>query len=95
VGNIAGVLELDVAAGSSTRGTFLAPRRFARPTTMPNINNEGFAFAPGAECVAGRKPVFWADDSETGGHAIRAASIPCGAISSSLLSPFTVPRRLP
>ncbi|MBK6304542.1 MAG: lamin tail domain-containing protein [Gemmatimonadetes bacterium] len=94
-GNIAGVLELDVAAGSSTRGTFLAPRRFARPTTMPNINNEGFAFAPGAECVAGRKPVFWADDSETGGHAIRAASIPCGAISSSLLSPFTVSRRLP
>ena len=80
-GNTAGVLQIDVAAGSPTRGRFLAPQRYARPTTMPNINNEGFAFAPQSACTAGRKSVFWADDSETAGHAIRAASIPCAAFT--------------
>ena len=79
--NTTGILEIDVAAASSTRGRFLAPRRYARPSTMPNLNNEGFAFAPNAECVSGRKPVFWADDSETGGRAIRQASITCGTVA--------------
>jgi hypothetical protein len=80
-GNTAGVLQVDVTAGSPTRGRFLAPQRYARPTTMPNINNEGFAFAPQSACVSGRKAVFWADDSETAGHAIRTASIPCAAFT--------------
>ncbi|MCC6245131.1 MAG: lamin tail domain-containing protein [Gemmatimonadaceae bacterium] len=79
--NTTGILEIDVAAASATRGRFLAPRRYARPSTMPNLNNEGFAFAPNAECVGGRKPVFWADDSETGGRAIRQASITCGTVA--------------
>jgi hypothetical protein len=81
-GNIAGVLEIDRVVASPTRGRFLTPRRFARPSTMPNINNEGFAFAPNSECVANRKPVFWADDSETGGRAIRSALMPCGTIAA-------------
>lgn len=77
-----GVLEIDVAVGSPTRGRFLAPRRFARPSTLGNFNNEGFAFGTQAECVGGLKPVFWADDNQTGGHAIRSASMPCGPIAS-------------
>ena len=80
-GNTTGVLQIDVAAGSATRGRFLAPRRYARPTTLPNINNEGFAFAPQSVCAGGRRPVFWADDSETAGHSIRSASIPCATFS--------------
>jgi hypothetical protein len=44
---------------------------------MPNINNEGFAFGPQSLCVGGLKPAFWSDDSATGGHSIRQASIPC------------------
>ncbi len=80
-GNTTGVLQIDVAAGSPTRGRFLAPRRYARPSTLPNINNEGFAFAPQSACVAGRKSVFWADDSETAGHSIRSATIPCATFS--------------
>lgn len=83
-GNTTGILEIDVAAASPTRGRFLAPRRYARPPSMPNINNEGFALAPNAECVAGRKPVFWADDSETGGRSIRQASVPCGTVAPSM-----------
>jgi len=79
--NTTGILEIDVTVGSATRGRFLAPRRYARPTSMPNLNNEGFAFAPNSECVSGRKPVFWADDSETGGRALRQASITCGVVA--------------
>ena len=56
---------------------FAVARIFDRPTTMPNLNNEGFAIAPVAECVADRRPVFWADDSETGGHAIRVGTLTC------------------
>jgi Lamin Tail Domain len=82
--NTTGILEIDVAAASPTRGRFLAPRRYARPTSMPNINNEGFAFTSNAECVSGRKPVFWADDSETGGRSVRQASIPCGTVTPAM-----------
>ena len=44
---------------------------------MPNLNNEGFTITPDSECVGGSKPVFWADDGNTDGHALRAGTIPC------------------
>ncbi len=44
---------------------------------MPNINNEGFAITPQAECVNGLKPAFWSDDNGTDGHAIRTGTINC------------------
>lgn len=78
-GNLAGVLAIDANAASPTFGRFVLRRQFARPTGMPNLNNEGIAFAPESECVAGFKPFFWADDSQTDGHALRGSSIPCGA----------------
>lgn len=78
--NKSATLEITVAPGA-TQGRFALTRQFDKPGSMPNINNEGFAFAPQSECVSGRKPVFWADDSETGGHAIRRASMPCTAFS--------------
>ncbi len=81
---LVGILEIDANAASATLGRFLPLRRFARPTSMPNINNEGFALSTQAEYVNGLKPAFWADDSETGGHATRRASIPCGPIAAIL-----------
>ncbi|MES2176884.1 MAG: hypothetical protein V4550_03380 [Gemmatimonadota bacterium] len=56
---------------------FLVTHQFSRPASMPNLNNEGFAISPQSECVAGRNLVYWSDDSETGGHSIRRASITC------------------
>ncbi len=82
-GTTMGVLEIDVATGSPTRGRFQAPRRFARPASLGNFNNEGFAFGTQAECVNGLKPAFWADDNQTGGFAIRSASMPCGTIAAA------------
>jgi hypothetical protein len=76
--NRASVLQIDTAAGSPTRGRFVVRRFFDRPSTMPNINNEGIAIAPESECMAGFKPFFWTDDSSTDGHALRRDSIPCG-----------------
>ena len=66
----------------NSSGRFARTRLFQRPSTMPNINNEGFAMATQSTCVAGLKQAFWADDSETGGHSIRTARVPC--------VPFTV-----
>ncbi|HET7541329.1 MAG TPA: lamin tail domain-containing protein [Polyangiaceae bacterium] len=73
------VLDVDTRAGSPTKGKFYIRQGFERPSTMPNINNEGFASTPEASCVSGFKSVFWSDDSNTGQHAIRRDSIPCGA----------------
>lgn len=78
-----GILEIDTAVGSATRGRFRAPRVFQRPASMPNLNNEGFAFVGNAACTGGRKTAFWADDSETGGHALRQASMTCGPIAGA------------
>jgi hypothetical protein len=65
------VFEVDSA------GSFALVAEYARPTGMANLNNEGFTITPDSECVGGSKPVYWADDGNTGGHVLRAGSIPC------------------
>ncbi len=58
-------------------GAFAPTSVFDRPTAMANLNNEGFAIASATECSGGVKPVFWADDSATGGNAIRTGTLSC------------------
>jgi len=70
-------------------GRFSVVFKFDRPTSMPNYNNEGFAIAPATECVNHRKPVFWADDTEDLGVAVRGGNLPCEAMASG--PPPTVP----
>ncbi|MDN3265411.1 lamin tail domain-containing protein [Streptomyces sp. CSDS2] len=60
-----------------TTGVFTTTGLFNRPSGMPDYNNEGFALAGADECVAGAKPVYWADDSNDGGHALRRGTIAC------------------
>jgi len=81
-GGVVGILEIENIPASPNFGRFRAPRRFARPATMPNINNEGFAVSTQAECVNGKKPVWWADDNNDDGHAIRQGTLPCGVIAA-------------
>lgn len=66
---------LDIAQS----GRFAVTHRYDRPAGMVNLNNEGFAIAPQAECVNGLKPVFWSDDSNTGQHALRTGALNCTA----------------
>jgi hypothetical protein len=61
----------------AARSTLIPTRLFSRPTGMSNLNNEGFAIASQAECVANAKPVFWADDAATSGHALRRGTVSC------------------
>jgi hypothetical protein len=68
---------LDIAQQGASDGRFVVSTVFERPASMPNLNNEGFAIAPQSECVAGAKAVFWADDANTDGFAIRAGSLDC------------------
>ncbi|MFE6774983.1 lamin tail domain-containing protein [Streptomyces sp. NPDC057702] len=60
-------------------GTFATIAVYNRPSGMPNYNNEGFSLAgAGAgECVAGRKPVYWSDDANDDGHALRRGTVTC------------------
>jgi hypothetical protein len=58
-------------------GAFTVTNRYERPAGMPNLNNEGFAIAPLAECVGGFRPVFYADDGDTGGNSLRQGSVTC------------------
>ncbi len=51
---------------------------YARPSKMPDYNNEGFAIAPPSTCSGGRKAVLWADDANDGDHALRSGTLPCG-----------------
>jgi len=77
-GNQTAILEIDTNPASTSFGRFYVRQLIDRPSTLPNINNEGIAFAPLAECVGGFRSFFWADDSQTDGHSLRADSIPCG-----------------
>lgn len=58
-------------------GAFTLTATYDRPSGMPDLNNEGFALAGADECVGGAKPVYWSDDSNTGGHALRRGTIAC------------------
>ncbi|MCK2244431.1 MULTISPECIES: hypothetical protein [unclassified Crossiella] len=60
-------------------GKFTATATYDRPTQLANLNNEGFAIAPPSTCAGGRKAVLWADDGNTGGHALRRGTLPCTA----------------
>ena len=68
--------DVDTTAGA-TQGTFVAVNHYERPSGMANLNNEGFATTPRSECVSGLKPVFWADDGDTGGNSIRQGTLSC------------------
>lgn len=58
-----------------TDGAFAATTVFERPAGMPNLNNEGFAIS--VNCADGARTVVWADDSNTGGHSLRAGALDC------------------
>lgn len=61
---------------------FVVDEAFERPSGMPNLNNEGFALTPRSACVSNVKPVFWSDDSATGGHAVRSGTIACTPLTA-------------
>ena len=60
-------------------GAFAVTHKFARPTGLPNFNNEGFAMAVQAECNAGVKPAFWANDMNNANHALRQGTVTCSS----------------
>jgi hypothetical protein len=75
-------------------GHFEITHVYERPAGMPNINNEGFAIAPNAECVDNLKPVFYADDSNDAGHALRIGAIKCAGREPQT-SPEPAPTPIP
>ncbi len=78
-GGLHDIFEIDVAPGSPTLGHMRLTHIFNRPSGMANFNNEGFAFTPLSLCSGGFRPVFWADDSDDNGHALRQGTLTCAA----------------
>jgi hypothetical protein len=58
-------------------GRFKVTATYGRPSTLPNVNLEGFAISPA--CVSGKKVVLWSDDDNTSSHALRSGSLNCAA----------------
>ena len=56
-------------------GSFKVTATYNRPSTLPNVNLEGFAISP--SCVNGKKVVLWSDDDNTSSHALRSGSLNC------------------
>lgn len=61
-------------------GAYEVTHRYARPAASANYANEGFALAPQSACVAGQKPVYYADDANTDGVSLRVGSVRCTAL---------------
>lgn len=73
---ISAVLRIDATGKFVVASVFQRPGP-GTPNGMPDLNNEGFAITPGSECVNNARPVFWTDDSATGGHSIRSGTLTC------------------
>ncbi len=72
------LFDIDTDAASPTIGRFVMRARVPPPKALSSMNNEGITLAPVSECVGDRRSVFWADDSNSGGYAIRKGWITCG-----------------
>ena len=78
------LLRLDPATGK------FASVIYARPTGLPDFNNEGFAIGAAAECVGGFKPVTWADDNFDGSVALRVGTLPCASGPLPIVPEFPI-----
>ncbi len=91
------IATLDIApAGARTPDGSSSPT----PTNVPrgmvqNLNNEGFAIAPQAECVSGLKPVFWSDDGNVGGTPLRTGKLNCTVPAPPAVTPTPTPTPTP
>ncbi|MFJ3772222.1 lamin tail domain-containing protein [Streptomyces sp. NPDC090075] len=61
----------------NSSGVLAATAIHNRPAGMSNYNNEGFAVSGSDACSSGTKPVWWSDDSNDSGHALRRGTITC------------------
>lgn len=75
--NRAVALGIDGRLLSPTFGELVVRGAFERPSSLGNYGYEGMAIVPDALCTDGSKVVFFVDDAETEGHALRWDRIPC------------------
>ena len=74
------LLDIDTEENSQSRGHFILRATVPPPKALKDLNNEGISIVPESECSNSRKALFWSDDAETGGYAIRKGTIACGRL---------------
>jgi hypothetical protein len=90
------IAKLNTTPGDPNQGHFQAVTIFNRPTGGPNVNNEGFTAQPASECdsTTNTRSVWWSDDGDDGGHALRTAKATCatpiaGHIGATVSTSYT------
>jgi hypothetical protein len=89
------VATYQVATSGPDAGKFVINHVYVRPGGMIDTNNEGFAFAPDADCVGGRKSVWWSDDDQAAGYSLRAGTMVCEDPESPEPEPSSTPTAEP
>jgi hypothetical protein len=74
------LIAIDTDPASPSNGRFVVRATVAPPKALSGMANEGIALAPLSECSDNRRRFFWADDSASGGYAIRRGSVTCGPL---------------
>ena len=85
-------VTFEVAQSGSFDGDFRVTNRYENAAGMGDrLVNEGMAIATDDLCVNGLKPVWYADDAETDGHALREGTINCEGGTGPGTNPGTTP----
>lgn len=74
------LFDVETDTASERFGHFVLRAVVPAPSAIKNMNNEGLAIAPAAECQNDRRAIYWTDDDNTGGYALRKGSINCGRL---------------
>lgn len=67
----------------SSSGEFEQTALYDRPSDTDNYGNEGFTFASSSTASDGSVETFYADDSNTDGHSLRAGSLELAGLTGS------------
>lgn len=67
---------LEIAQSGESDGDFVPTHLYENPAGMPDtLANEGFAIGSADLCANGVRPVWYADDADTGGFALREGTL--------------------
>ncbi|MFT8636344.1 MAG: lamin tail domain-containing protein [Pseudoclavibacter sp.] len=73
------IAKINTTPGDPAQGHFQVQTLYDRPADAPNVNNEGFTFQTPNRCnqTTGTRSVWWSDDSDDDGYALRTGQAPC------------------
>lgn len=91
------IAKINTTPGDPAQGHFQIVSVLDRPANAPNVNNEGFTFQTPNRCdpATGTRAVWWSDDGDDDGYALRTGQTPCatpvpGQIGTTVSIGYTI-----